>query len=101
MFLSQHALAKSLDLALFDTVLDSTHDIQSRALALSCSIPHAGDWLNAIPSRTLGLLFLDRKCHVCLQYWLGLPIFSESSRCSICHVSADQYGNHHIGCGGI
>ena len=97
--ITQHALSKLLDLALFDTVLDSAHDIRSRALALSCSIPHAGDWLNAIPSRALGLHFLDREYCVCLQYWLGLPIFSESSRCSICHVSADRYGDHHVGCG--
>ena len=81
--IAQHALSRSLELALLDTVLGRARDIQSRALALSRSIPHAGDRLNANPSCALFLHFLHRKYHVCLQYWLGLPIFSESSRCSI------------------
>ena len=98
--LTQRALSKSVDLALFDTLLDSAPDSRSRALTLSCSIPHAGDWLNVIPSRALGLHFLDREFRVCLQYWLDLPIFSETSKCSICHVAADLFGDHHVGCGG-
>ena len=86
MFLSHNiALARSLDLALFDTVLDSAPDICSRSLILM-----------PFPLVLLVCIFLT----TCLQYWLGLLIFSESSRCSICHVSADRYGDHHVGCGG-
>ena len=98
--LTQHALSKSVDLALSDVLLDSAPDSRSRALALSCSIPHAGDWLIAIPSRALGLHFLDREFRVCLQYWLSLPIYSGNSKCSICYRAADSFGDHHVGCGG-
>jgi hypothetical protein len=56
-------------------------------------------WLNAIPSRALGLHFLDNEFHVCLQYWLSLPIYSRNSKCSICHA-ADSFGDYHVGCGG-
>ena len=98
--LTQRALSKSLDIALFDAILDSAPDIRSKALTLSSSIPHAGDWLNVIPSRALGLHFLDREHRVCLRYWLGLPMFGASPQCSICHVAADRFGDHHVGCGG-
>ena len=98
--LTQRALSKSVDLALSDALLNSAPDSRLRALTLSCSIPHAGDWLDAIPSRALGLHFLDREFRVCLQYWLGLPIYSGNSKCSICHVAADPFGDHHVGCGG-
>ena len=37
---------------------------------------------------------------MCLQYWLGLQIYSGNSKCSICHVAADPFGDHHVGCGG-
>ena len=33
----------------------------ARALALSSSLPHVGDWLNAIPSPALGLGLLDKS----------------------------------------
>ena len=98
--LTQRALSKSVDLALSDALLNSAPASRLRALTLSCSIPHAGDWLDAIPSRALGLHFLDREFCVCLQYWLGLPIYSGNSKCSICHVAADSFGDHHVGCGG-
>ena len=69
-------------------------------MALSCAIPHAGDWLNVVPSAALGLHLSDQEFRLCLQYWLGLNIFEEGAKCSICHVAADPYGDHHVGCGG-
>ena len=27
-------------------------------------------------------------------------MFDDSSQCPVCHVSADLFGNHHVGCGG-
>ena len=98
--LRQRALSRVIDESSYDTLLNSAPDSRSRALALSCSIPHAGDWLNVIPSSALGLHLLDCEFRPCLQYWLGLPIFAEGVRCPICLVSADSYGDHHVGCGG-
>ena len=69
-------------------------------MALSSAIPHAGDWLNVVPSSALGLHLLDREFRPCLQYWLGLPIFTEGGRCPVCQALADPFGDHHVGCGG-
>ena len=98
--LRQHALSRAIDEATFDALLTSSPDTRSRALALSCAIPHAGDWLNVVPSSALGLHLLDREFRLCLQYWLGLRMFGEGARCSICQALADPFGDHHVGCGG-
>ena len=71
-------------------------DSRSKALALSSAIRHAGDWLNVVLSRALGLHLRDQEFRLCLQYWLGLPI----AHCPICQVAADPFGDHQVGCGG-
>ncbi len=80
--------------------VDSAPTCRSRALALSSSLPHAGDWLNIIPSTTLGLHLHDREFRCCLRYWLGVPLHSSSYPCPECHLTADAYGDHQVGCGG-
>lgn len=42
---------------------------------------------------------LDQEFRVCLQYWLGLRLFSESN-CSQCGLRVDSYGDHHLHCSG-
>ena len=74
--------------------------MRSRALALSSSIRHAGDWLNVIPSSALGLHLHDREFRPCLQYWLGLRMSEEGARCRIFHAVADPFGDHQVGCWG-
>ena len=74
--------------------------VRSKALVLSTSIRHACDWLNVIPSPSLGLHLFDQEFRLCLRYWLGLPLFPADSICSVCHSSADIFGDHHVGCGG-
>ena len=98
--LRQHSLSYQIDQESFDLLLSYAPDTRSLALAQSCSLPHAGDWLNAVPSSSLGLHFMDREFRVCLQYWLGVPIFEEGVKCGVCHSSADSFGDHQVGCGG-
>ena len=95
-----HSLSRSVDEACFSSLLESAPDAHSKALALSSSIPHAGDWLNMVPSSALCLHLLDCEFRVCLRYWLGLQMFVDGTQCSVCHTVADPYGDHHIGCGG-
>ena len=47
--LRQRPLSRSIDEAVFTYLCESAPDTRSRALALSSSLPHAGDWLNVIP----------------------------------------------------
>ena len=83
----------SQDLARFSLLLDSASDACIRALALSSSIPHAGYWLNVVPSTALGLHLLDREFWLCLHYWLGLQMFAVGAQCLVCHSAADLHGH--------
>ena len=68
--LQQCPLSRAIDHAVFDDLYQAAPDSCSKALALSMSIPHAGDWLSAIPLKTLGLHFHDWEYKPCLRYWL-------------------------------
>ena len=96
---SQKALSYAIDQSNFDHLLKDSPDLQSRALLLSTSIPHAGDWLGVLPSSNLGLHFLDCEFCLCLQYWLGVPLAGDFS-CPICSRPADPSGDHALACGG-
>ena len=98
--LRQRTLSRLIDEASFDVLIESSPGVRSKALALSSALPHAGDWLNVVPSSALGLHLLDQEFRPCLQYWLGLPIFVEGVRCPVCRSVADPFGDHHVGCGG-
>lgn len=59
---TQHTLSRCIDEALYSQLLVQS---PSKALALSSSLPHAGDWLAVVPSRQLGLHFLDHEFRLC------------------------------------
>ena len=59
--LHQRALSKEIDVSTFNSLLASASDTRSRALAMSSALPHAGDWLNVVPSPALGLHLQDRN----------------------------------------
>ena len=54
----QHSLSVAIDEAIF---LSTAPDTRSRALAHSSSLPHAGDWLNVVPSAPLGFTSMTRS----------------------------------------
>ncbi len=98
--LKQRALSAVIDESLFNHLLSSAPTTRSRALALSTSLPHAYDWLNVIPSPSLGLHLQDREYRSCLCYWLGVPMHNSQFSCPECHCLADPFGDHQVGCGG-
>ena len=83
---------------LSESLLVQAPDSRHRALVLSTSIPHSGDWLKAIPSSALNLHFFEFR--ICLQYWLGVSLTSSSHSCFICTRPCDPLGDHAVGCGG-
>ena len=93
-------LSSCIDEASLNLLLSSAPDLHSKALAHSTALPHAGDWLNVIPSATLGLHLQDWEFRLCLQYWLGLRMSEEGTCCSICQGPSDAFGDHKVGCGG-
>ena len=98
--LHQRHLSGAIDEAVQVRLLSSAPSIRSRALAQSTLLPHAGDWLNGVPSPTLGLHLQDQEFHCCLRYWLGVPLHSAPYPGPECHGTADQFGDHQVGCGG-
>ena len=98
--LHQRHLSHAIDEASFNLLLESAPDTRSRALALSSSLPHAGDWLNVVPSQTLGLSLQNREFRLCLDYWLGLKTSNAGTICRLCSRQADSFGDDQVGCGG-
>ena len=84
--------------ACFDQLFAKALDVVAKALALSSPIPHAGDWLHAVPSSALGLHLHEREFRFCLQYWLGVPMVENGSKCPVCSVDTDAFRDHHIRC---
>ena len=82
--LRQHQLSKAIDQAAFDEFLATAPDTQSKALVLSSSTAHVEDWLSVILSSAFGLCLHDWEFRLCLQYWLGLWMVEEGTRCPVC-----------------
>ena len=98
--LRQRQHSKAIDQAVFDELLAMAPDTQSKILALSSSIAHAGDWLSVTPSSALGLHLHDWEFRLCLQYWLGLQMVEEGTTCPVCQAVADPFRDHQVGCVG-
>ena len=98
--LQQHSPSLAIDEAAHQCLLSSAPSSRDRALAHSSALPHAGDWLNGMPSTALGLHLHDPEFRCCLRYWLGVPLHSTSYSCPECCSTADPYGDHQVGCGG-
>ena len=98
--LQQRHLSLAIDEAVSERLFSTAPSIRSRALAISSSLPHAGDWLNVVPSGYLGLHLHDREFRCCLRYWLGVPLHSNPYPCPECRGRADSFGDHQVGCGG-
>ena len=63
---SQKSLSHVIDNLLYEGLDSSAPSPRFRALALSSSLPHAGDWLTVTPSPNLGLHFLGSEFGTCL-----------------------------------
>ena len=98
--LLQHHLSLAIDEVVYCQLFSSAPSVRARALANSTSLPHAGDWLNGVPSAALGLRLQDKEFLPCLRYWLGIPLHSAPYSCPECHSTADEFGDHQVGCGG-
>ena len=98
--LRQRALSAAIDTANHHQLIETAPTTRFRALALSTSLPHAFDWLNVAPSRSLGLSLQDREFRCCISYWLGVPLHNDPYACPECHSPPDIFGDHQVGCGG-
>ena len=73
---------------------------QREAARLRClGNAHAGDWLTACPSPSLGLNLRGPEFTMVLKYRLGCPVFSSEVPCPACRQPSDVMGDHALGCG--
>uniref|UniRef100_A0A1X7SKN1 Uncharacterized protein n=1 Tax=Amphimedon queenslandica TaxID=400682 RepID=A0A1X7SKN1_AMPQE len=98
--ITQKSVSRAIDSLLYDKLLSSATGPCFCALSLSSSIPHAGDWLLALLSPSLGLHFLDLDFKTCQMYWLGIPLFRSDIVCPLCTRACDPLGDHSVACGG-
>ena len=70
----------------------------ARLASLSIKDSHAGDWLTAIPSPSLGLLLKPPEFVAAMRYRLGHPIFSADGPCLACKQPSDRLGDHAMNC---
>ena len=98
--ITQFHLSRVIDQAHYDSLLQVSSDLRSKAIILSTSIQHAGDWLHVVPSTQLGLHLKDWEFRLCLRYWLGIQLVGENSLCPICGCQSDTMGDHYVSCRG-
>ena len=79
-----------------DLLLSSTDD-NNRARLLACKAHGSGDWLNALPSTSLGLHLNDDQLRTASSVRLGAPVSLEHV-CSLCGSLADGHGRHAFSC---
>ena len=96
----QQKLSTECHEALFEH-LKSKSSIRSQNLMLSCTMPHASDWLIAPPIHGLGLGLQSDVFRTALKFRLGMPLFSEPYPCpalsregKVCGDMMDVFGDH-------
>ena len=93
----QKRLSHAVDLHRQNLILSSAKDQRTQARLRSLSLPHAGAWLNAVPSKPLGLHLLPQEFRLASLYRLGLPVYpSHLSSCPSCGKEIDALGDHAI-----
>ena len=85
-----------MDLQLLSKYISGLDEVRETARLASLGQPHSGDWLNVMPSPTLGLRM---KPDEFVKYRLGVPVFSSAGQCPACSRHSDALGDHAISCG--
>ena len=99
---TQKAISMKIDLRKHQLLSEhiSTTGVQRDIARLaSLRLPHAGDWLNVVPSPNLGLHLRSTEWIVSAKYRLGCPVFPTSGKCPACPNFSDKDGDHAISCG--
>ena len=95
---TQHSLSNEIDIHQRSDLL-SNSNVRDKARLLSLALPHAGDWLDALPSPSLGLNMDSRSFGMAMGYRLGLPLLpSGDCRAPTCDIDQDALGDHALHC---
>ena len=97
----QRKLGEKVDQHLHRRLLDDLDEAEQREKARlsSLTLPHAGDWLNVAPLKTLGLHLRSAEFVLVAKYRLGIPVFARDGPCPACLRPSDALGDHAMCCG--
>ena len=73
--------------------------MRERARLASVGLLHAGDWLNVVPSPSLGLRLRGPEFIAAVKYRGGAEIFTRAGPCPACCRHSDVLGDHALCCG--
>ena len=99
---TQRAVSLTINLntsKLLTTKINELGDVREKARLSSVGLPHAGDWLNVLPSPILGLHMRSPEFVVSAKYRLGVPIYPTAGQCPACLQHSDVLGDHAVSCG--
>ena len=96
---SQKAVSLKINLnnlQLLSNYISGLGDVRETARLASVGLPHAGDWLNVMPSPILGLHMKPAEFVASVKYRQGVPVFSSAGQCPACSRHSDALGDHAI-----
>ena len=99
---TQRAVSLTINLntsKLLTTNINELGDLREKARLSSVGLPHAGDWLNVLPSPILGLHMRSTEFVIMAKYRLGVPIYHKAGQCPACLQHSDALGDHAVSCG--
>ena len=81
-------------------LFSSASETRDKARLNCVSREGAGDWLTALPSKSLGLHLRKSEFILATHYRLGLPVFLTEGACPMerCRGFGDKFGDHAISC---
>ena len=95
---TQHSLSAEIDKRNLTSLLEQASN-RNKSRLHSLNLPHAGDWIDAIPSPTYNLHLDSRSFSASMSYRLGLPLMPSSDcRADHCFQTQDAYGDHSMHC---
>lgn len=98
---TQKEVSWAIDKSLHDSLMArAAHDERSKARLQSLTLPHNGDFLNVVPSKSLGLAIPSPEFRMVTSYRLGIPLYPAEAPCPVCGKQSDEYGDHAVACGG-
>ena len=99
---AQKATSLKIDLCKHQRLTEQVANLgtqRDKARLASLGLPHSGDWLNVIPSPSLGLHLRTPEWITSAKYRLGCNVFSRDGQCPACSQPSDAAGDHAVSCG--
>ena len=90
----------SADIDVFDAkrLEETITGDHEKARMHALTMTHAGDWVMAIPSKSLNLHLGNRDFRVAIRHRLGMRLYGEDTACKFCDRMSDRYGRHSLVC---